>query len=122
MLNAHVATYERAEAGMSGVEIDSIARNTLVEAGLGKYFTHSLGHGIGVNIHEYPWVSPKGENKVENGMVFSIEPGVYLEGKFGIRIEDTVVVQGGKPQTFMKHPKCLYTLSDGKLKKYPVKK
>lgn len=117
VLNAHISTYEGARAGMSGVEVDGIARNALKDAGYGEYFTHSLGHGIGVNIHEYPWVSPKGENKLENGMVFSIEPGVYLNGKFGIRIEDTVVMAEGKPRTFMKHPKCLYKLIDGKLKK-----
>ena len=55
-----------------------------------------MGHGIGVNIHEYPYLSPKGENVLKNGMVFSDEPGVYFEGDFGIRIEDTVTLKDGK--------------------------
>jgi Xaa-Pro aminopeptidase len=55
-----------------------------------------LGHGIGINIHEYPTISPKSDSILKNGMVFSDEPGVYLEGKFGIRIEDTITLKGGK--------------------------
>ena len=61
-----------------------------------KYFTHSLGHGIGINIHEFPFISPKGESALKNGMVFSDEPGVYFEGDFGIRIEDTIMLENGK--------------------------
>jgi len=118
VLRSHVLAYENAAAGMTGVEIDKIARDSLTEDGYGQYFTHSLGHGIGVNIHEAPWVSPKGANKVENGAVFSIEPGVYLNGKFGIRIEDTVVMKDGKPHTMMKTPKELCVLKGGKLVKY----
>ncbi len=118
VLRSHLAAYVQAEAGMTGAQIDKIARNILTEDGYGSRFTHSLGHGIGVNIHEYPWVSPKKENTVEDGMVFSIEPGVYLNGRFGIRIEDTVVMQGGRPHSYMKVTKDLCLLKGGKLKKY----
>jgi Xaa-Pro aminopeptidase len=60
-----------------------------------------LGHGIGLNIHEKPSISPKGEQTLENGMVFSDEPGVYVAGQYGIRIEDTVALKNGKVVSFM---------------------
>ena len=86
---------------MTGREADAIARTYLQEQGLGQYFTHSLGHGIGLQIHEYPVLSPRGEEKLLNGMVFSDEPGVYIAGKIGVRIEDSVYMTGGRVQSFM---------------------
>lgn len=121
VLKAHEEAYVQISAGMTGIEADAVARNSLKEDGYGEYFTHSLGHGIGVNIHEYPWVSPKAQNVLENGMIFSIEPGIYLDGKFGVRIEDTVCMLNGKPVTFMKQSKCLSVLVGGKLQKYGAK-
>jgi Xaa-Pro aminopeptidase len=102
VLAAHNLVKEQAKAGMTGKEIDAIARGYLESQGYGKLFTHSLGHGIGLNIHEYPSVSPKGETPVVDGMVFSDEPGVYVFGEYGIRIEDTVAFQDGKVVSFMK--------------------
>lgn len=96
VLKAHMLVKERLTAGMTGKEADAVARNYLKLHDLDKYFTHSLGHGIGVNIHEYPTLSPSGEAELKNGMVFSDEPGVYFEGDFGIRIEDTVTLIDGK--------------------------
>lgn len=96
VLKAHNLVKERVTVGMTGRECDAIARDYLKEHGLDKFFTHSLGHGIGVNIHEYPNLSPSSEHKMFDGMVFSDEPGVYFEGKFGIRIEDTVTLEDGK--------------------------
>ena len=96
VLTAHMLVKEKFKAGMTGREGDAIARDYLKTYGLDKYFTHSLGHGIGINIHEAPNLSPKSEQIFEDGMVFSDEPGVYFEGKFGIRIEDTVTLEGGK--------------------------
>lgn len=98
---AHELVKEKLTAGMTGREADEIARGSLRNAGLDKYFTHSLGHGIGLNIHEKPNLSPRSENKLENGMVFSDEPGVYLAGEFGIRIEDSVTLKDGKVVSFM---------------------
>lgn len=121
VLSSHMRAYERIEEGMICSDADKIARDTLCNAGYGETFTHSLGHGVGVNIHEYPWVSPKGKGALQNGMVFSIEPGVYLNGKFGIRIEDTVYMKNGKPETFMSVTKDLCVLEEGKLKKYIIK-
>ncbi|MDE6442196.1 MAG: aminopeptidase P family protein [Clostridia bacterium] len=96
VLTAHMLVKDKVTCGMTGKQADAIARDYLKEFDLDKYFTHSLGHGIGINIHEYPFVSPRSEDKLLNGMVFSDEPGVYFEGKFGIRIEDTITLDKGR--------------------------
>jgi Xaa-Pro aminopeptidase len=96
VLKAHMLVKEKLTPETGCRQADGIAREYLKEQGLDKYFTHSLGHGIGINIHEYPTISPKSDSILKNGMVFSDEPGVYLEGKFGIRIEDTITLKGGK--------------------------
>lgn len=101
VLKAHELVKERVTEGMTGREADAIARTYLEEQGLGKYFTHSLGHGIGLQIHEYPVLSPRGEEKLTNGMVFSDEPGVYVAGETGVRIEDSVYMTNGKVTSFM---------------------
>ena len=96
VLTAHNLVKEGVTDGISGKAADAFARDYLAKFGLDKYFTHSLGHGIGVNVHEHPYLSPKSENLLRNGMVFSDEPGVYFEGDFGIRIEDTIALIDGK--------------------------
>lgn len=96
VLTAHMLVKEKVTCGMTGKQADAIARDYLKEFELDKHFTHSLGHGIGINIHEYPFISPRSDDKLLNGMVFSDEPGVYFEGKFGIRIEDTITLDKGK--------------------------
>ena len=101
VLKAHNLVKEKATAGMTGKEVDAIARDSLKADGYGDLFTHSLGHGIGLNVHEKPSVSPKGEQVLEDGMVFSDEPGVYAAGEYGIRIEDTVTLKNGKVVSFM---------------------
>lgn len=101
VLAAHNLVKEKLTAGMTGGEADAIARDYLEEKGYGKYFTHSLGHGIGLNIHEFPSVRKGGTDVLKNGMVFSDEPGVYLAGEYGVRIEDTVTLKDGKVSSFM---------------------
>ncbi len=101
VLKAHELVKENAKSGMTGVEVDAIARDYLSSQGYGHLFTHSLGHGIGLNVHEFPSISPKGENVLEDNMVFSDEPGVYVAGEYGIRIEDTVTLKNGKVKSFM---------------------
>jgi len=96
VLKAHLLAKEKIVTGMTGKQADEIARGCLREYGLDKYFTHSLGHGIGINIHEFPRLSPKSSDILFDNMVFSDEPGVYFESNFGIRIEDTVTLRGGK--------------------------
>ena len=72
--------------------LDKIARNVIEKAGYGKYFVHSLGHGIGLDIHEWPYINSRNETMIQEGMVFTIEPGIYLPNEFGIRIEDMVMI------------------------------
>lgn len=73
-------------------EIDAVARNVIAEAGYGPFFGHGLGHGVGLEVHEYPTLSPRSVDTAEVGMVFTVEPGIYLSGKGGVRLEDMVVV------------------------------
>jgi Xaa-Pro aminopeptidase len=96
---AYEAVLEAQEAAVAAVKpgatcgaVDEAARRILKKAGLGKYFTHSTGHGVGLEIHEQPRVAAGQEMPLSAGMVITIEPGVYLPGKFGIRIEDMVAV------------------------------
>lgn len=96
VLAAHMQVKELTHDGVTGCAADGYARDYLKKYNLDKYFTHSLGHGIGLNVHEAPYLSPKGQNVLKNGMVFSDEPGVYFEGDFGIRIEDTITLKDGK--------------------------
>ncbi len=101
VLTAHDMVRENLTAGMTGREGDAIARDYLTKSGLGKYFTHSLGHGIGLQIHEFPNLSPGSDQIIGNGMVFSDEPGVYIAGQLGIRIEDSMYMKDGKTHSFM---------------------
>ena len=78
--------------GESVRRIDSAAREVISRAGYGKYFGHGTGHGIGLAVHEPPTISPRGSGIVETGMVFSVEPGIYLPGWGGVRLEDLVLV------------------------------
>jgi Xaa-Pro aminopeptidase len=81
-----------AVAGALARDVDRAARESLERAGYGQYFVHRTGHGLGMEVHEPPWITSENDTQLEPGMVFSVEPGVYLPGKFGIRIEDIVVV------------------------------
>ena len=102
VLQAHELAKEQITSGMTGAEADAVAREYLKSQGYGELFTHSLGHGIGLNVHEYPSVSPRNTtSKLVDGMVFSDEPGVYKAGEYGIRIEDTVTLKDGKIKSFM---------------------
>jgi Xaa-Pro aminopeptidase len=82
-------------AGVSAGEVDAAARKVLQKAGLGRYFTHSTGHGVGLEIHEAPKIAAGQKEVLQPGMVITIEPGVYLPGKWGLRIEDMVAVREG---------------------------
>ncbi len=110
VLDANVYAEQNISVGMTAKQADAIARTVLKEKGLDNYFTHSLGHGIGLDIHEYPTLSPKRKDELKNGMVFSVEPGVYIDGEFGIRIEDTVVLQDGRVQRLFTDDKNLKIL------------
>lgn len=111
-LKANLEAEDKISAGMTCKQADAVARDVLDTYGYAEAFTHSLGHGIGINVHEFPYLSPKrGDAVLKNKMVFSIEPGVYFDGKFGIRIEDTVVLMGGKVQRLFNDDKNLIKIN-----------
>ena len=93
---AHEKAISKARSGMKASKIDKLARDVIEKAGYGKYFVHSTGHGVGLDIHEYPNINSRNNLIIEDNMVFTIEPGIYLTDKFGVRIEDTVVMKNSK--------------------------
>lgn len=96
-------------AGMTGVEADALAREVIKSAGHGDHFGHGLGHGVGLQIHEAPRLSPlAGDTPLPEGAVVSIEPGVYLPGVGGVRIEDLVLLREGGAEILTKSPKMTY--------------
>ncbi|MGB5872198.1 MAG: Xaa-Pro peptidase family protein [Bacteroidota bacterium] len=92
VLAAQADAIQAARPGMWARELDRIARERIRKAGYGKFFTHSLGHGLGLHVHERPRVSSLSRDRLVLGSVITIEPGVYLPGEFGLRIEDDVVI------------------------------
>ncbi len=110
VLNANLLAEEKIVSNISLIDADKIARDYLISCGYGEFFTHSLGHGVGLNIHEYPTLSPKGKGELVENTVFTIEPGVYLDYKFGVRIEDTVVIKDGRVKRLYSDDKQLIIL------------
>ena len=102
---AHHAGRGAAVVGATTGDVDTAARRVLADAGFGELFTHRLGHGIGLDTHEAPYLMPGGSTVLEPGMAFTIEPGAYLRDRFGVRIEDTVILRtdGVEPVTAAPH-------------------
>lgn len=97
-------------AGMTGAEADALARDVIADKGFGKLFGHSLGHGVGLEIHESPNLSPKSQMVLAENNVVTVEPGIYIPGRFGIRIEDMVIVKPfgtANLTTFDKRLRCI---------------
>ena len=101
-----------ARAGASCADVDAACRDSLESAGWAEYFVHSTGHGVGLDVHEAPAVSAGSKARLEKGMVVTVEPGVYVPGRFGVRIEDTVAVRGASaaPSVLHRFPKDLIAL------------
>ncbi|MDH5811629.1 MAG: Xaa-Pro peptidase family protein [Candidatus Methanomethylicaceae archaeon] len=95
VVQAQNEALKAAREGITGKELDGVARSILKEFGYDQYFGHGLGHGVGIDVHEGPSVSPRGEAKLTTGNVVTIEPGVYIPRMGGVRIEDMVVITGG---------------------------
>ena len=92
VLEANLAAIAAAKPGMTGKALDKVARDVIKKGGFGKCFGHSLGHGVGYEIHEAPYASKKGDMVLKPGMLVTIEPGIYLEDNLGVRIEDLVLI------------------------------
>lgn len=92
VLDAQLRAIDALRPGVSLRDVDAVARGLIAEAGYGEYFGHGLGHGVGMEIHENPRVSGVSDGIAEEGHVVTIEPGIYIPGRFGVRIEDTLVV------------------------------
>jgi Xaa-Pro aminopeptidase len=96
VLKAHDRAISKARSGMKAKEVDALAREVIEKAGFGEYFVHSTGHGVGLDIHEMPYISSASQTIIEDGMVYTIEPGIYIPNGFGIRIEDMVAMVDGR--------------------------
>ena len=105
VLDAQLAAMAMIKEGMSGDEADKTARTVIQQAGYAQAFGHALGHGVGLASHELPRLGPNSEDKLASGMVFTVEPGIYLAGWGGVRIEDVVVMEGRKLKTISKAKK-----------------
>lgn len=110
VLDAQLKALDILKAGITGAELDESARNIINNAGYGEFFGHSLGHGVGMEIHEFPTASSKSETVLKENMVVTVEPGIYLPNKFGVRIEDFVVVTEKSCENLTKCPKKIIIL------------
>jgi len=108
VLDAQTAAMSIINAGMTGQQADSAAREIIEKAGYGEAFGHSLGHGVGLAAHELPRLGPDSDETLTEGMVFTVEPGIYLSGWGGVRIEDTVVMEQGKVRVLSQARKVRY--------------
>ena len=107
VLQAQLAGIAITKAGVTGAQVDGAARQVITDAGYGQYFGHGYGHSIGMQVHEAPNCNPSGETPMEVNMVCSAEPGIYLPGKFGVRIEDLVVFKEDGCENLTHSPKNL---------------
>ncbi len=92
------AALSAARPGVMTKDVDAAARSVITEAGYGKFFVHRTGHGLGIDIHEPPYITATSEVELDEGMVFSIEPGIYLQGRFGVRLEEIVILRTDGPE------------------------
>lgn len=110
VLNSHLAGMDAVKAGASGFDVDKVCRDIIKEAGYGEYFGHGTGHGVGLEIHELPYANTRYTGILTENMTLTVEPGIYLPDKFGVRIEDTVLVTSEGYETFAAIPKDLLIL------------
>jgi Xaa-Pro aminopeptidase len=99
------AALKAAKPGVKAKDVDAAARNVIADAGYGEYFVHRTGHGLGIDIHEPPYITSTSETVLEEGMVFSIEPGIYMPGKFGLRLEEIVILREDGPEILSSLPR-----------------
>ena len=108
---AHAAALAKVRPGALASEIDAAARAVITDAGYGQFFMHRVGHGVGLDVHEPPYLVEGNQTPIEPTMVFSIEPGIYIPGRFGVRIEDVVTVTTDGVERLNCSPRELVTFS-----------
>jgi Xaa-Pro aminopeptidase len=111
--SAQTDALEAIRPGLAGPAADAIARDAIIAAGYGDEFGHGLGHGVGIAVHEAPRLSKRSEETLAVGDVVTVEPGVYLEGRFGVRIEDLVTVTEDGCRNLSGVPKELRVIASG---------
>lgn len=109
-LASQLAGVRAATPGAALSDIDRACREVIDEAGFGEYFVHSTGHGVGLEVHESPYAASTGTGELEKDMTLTIEPGIYVPGRGGVRIEDTLVITSGAPRVITEYPKDLIVL------------
>lgn len=102
---AVTAAIAAARPGVPASAVDKAARDVITEAGYGPNFLHRTGHGLGIDVHETPYITATSPTVLEKGMVFSIEPGIYLQGRFGLRLEEIVIIRNGKAEILSEMPR-----------------
>ncbi|MBS6511044.1 MAG: M24 family metallopeptidase, partial [Clostridiales bacterium] len=107
---AQLATLAALRPGITGGDVDAVARNIITDAGYGAFYEHGTGHGVGVEIHEAPWFRRENPQVLEAGMIGTVEPGIYLPGKGGVRIEDMVAITQDGYENFYTVSKDLIVL------------
>ncbi|WP_144790038.1 M24 family metallopeptidase [Corynebacterium singulare] len=110
VLRAQEAGVKASLPGTALVDVDAACRDIITEAGYGEYFVHSTGHGIGLDVHEGPSAAKTGKGELAEGMTLTIEPGIYVPGKGGVRIEDSLIITSGAPKIITAYPKDLQVL------------
>src|SRR5699024_5650862 len=111
VLQAEEAAIQASKVGVEVGKIDRVARNVISEAGYGKYFTHRIGHGLGIDVHEYPSMHTNNTLQLEEGMCYTIEPGIYMPHIGGVRIEDMIFITKKGAESLTKFPKHLQVIS-----------
>ena len=113
MLDAQAQAIAAMRPGVTGHDVDAVARGVIAKAGFGRYFGHGLGHGLGLEVHEAPRLAAKNATVLKPGMVVTVEPGIYLPGWGGVRIEDDVLVTRHGHEVLTSVPQAIGTRSVG---------
>ena len=106
------AALAAAKPGVAAKAVDQAARDVITDAGYGEYFVHRTGHGLGTEVHEPPYITASSDTILDEGMVFSIEPGIYLPGRFGIRLEEIVILRKDGPEVLSDLPRDVVIIND----------
>ncbi|MGF1507494.1 MAG: M24 family metallopeptidase [Anaerolineae bacterium] len=111
VLAANTAGREAAGPGVPAQDVDRAARQVIEEAGYGEYFIHRTGHGLGIDAHEEPYIVEGNSQHLEPGMCFTVEPGIYIPGEIGIRIEDDLIITGEGAESLSTFPREIRVLN-----------